>query len=273
MNQNYDLDLIARADIDLPSARVVVASILDEGSDHAAMRILAAFRSWVWKALDDRRRDAELRGWYDLYRKVDAALVDDFPVIAAQIQTLYELIYESISVSELRSENEVLSKKHVVELLRYLRDAHGVQSERDTVGRDLGLNQSNLTRVINLASQAGLIEKTMHGRKVLLRLSRTGQERLAELDDAIQRSRSGKVVSRRHHHWRGVHTAGRNPRKPLQQPGLVIEEIERPSRIMRYVNIDVGSANFIETIHSMTVAHTADAPFAIGSTASKTRPK
>jgi DNA-binding MarR family transcriptional regulator len=270
MDKNDDLSLIALADIDLREARNAVAAALEEGSDLSARRVLTAFRSWVWKALDDRRRDEELRGWFDLYRKVNAALSRDFPIIAAQIQILYELIYESISVSEMRSTDEVMSKKHVVELLRYVKECQGSICERDQAGRDLGLNQSNLTRVLNLATQGGLVEKSMNGRKVLLRLSRAGQERLASLDETSAKNRSSKVGHRRQVRWT-VYSAY-HTRMQLQQPGLIAEINEfRPFPARggsSYVHLKDENSNFIETLQSMTI----DRPAAGNvSTKSKTR--
>lgn len=176
--QNLNLDSIALAESDLPEARARIASVLAQSSDKAARRVYVALRAWTWKALNGRRRDTELRGWYELIRSTSAAMEDRFPGLSLQMKVLHELLYESISASELLRVDELLRRKHVLDLLKHLAAAPEGRMDRDRLGKLLSLNQANLTRVLNMLTAAGLVERRTHGRQAAFELTKTGTEAL-----------------------------------------------------------------------------------------------
>ncbi len=75
----------------------------------------------------------------------------------AHLQTLHELIYESISVSEILPVADVLRRSHVAEALRYLMSRENHTSTRSALRMELGLRQANLTRIMAMALNTGLV--------------------------------------------------------------------------------------------------------------------
>lgn len=129
--------------------------------------------------MNDRRRDAELREWHELMTRTGDAIGRHHTAVSDQIRVLSELLQESISVSESKVVKAAMQRKHVKDVLRVLSEAADHRLERAVIFDRLDLEQANLTRVINLALDAGLIERSVQGRNVTLEMTRTGREILA----------------------------------------------------------------------------------------------
>ncbi|MET0527085.1 MAG: hypothetical protein ABW003_01850 [Microvirga sp.] len=155
-------------------ARKAIAEALQDVNSKTAQRIYSTLRAWVWKALDQRRRDDELRQWFDILKRTEAYLATDHGDIAARIRALHELVYESISVSELKPAQEVLRRKHVRDVLFLLYTAPSGKLDRSTILHLLKLRQSNLTRILNLMMEALLVERSSLGKEAYLQLTRDG---------------------------------------------------------------------------------------------------
>ena len=184
MATDATLDDIALGDIDPAKARAVLSKIFAGDDSRAAQRTYTALRAWVWKALDGRRRDPELREWFDVLKRAAAFLKGRDAAMAERIVALHELVHESIAVSERLPVEETLRRRHVRDVLAMLDAAPGGRLGRAEVGRRLGLKQGNLTRVLNMVTDAGLAERAAHGKQAEFQLTRAGQEAAGRLRSA-----------------------------------------------------------------------------------------
>ncbi|MDO9712240.1 hypothetical protein [Paracraurococcus lichenis] len=138
--------------------------------------VYLSLRSWAWKTLDQRRRDPELRDWYDILAAASSSMaLSGQPALAERLTALGELLAESIAIAETLSVDEVIRRRHVVAALEFLerRDGH---ANRADIAKHLSLGQANLTRVLNLMSAVGLVERTTLGKEAVFSLSRAGFE-------------------------------------------------------------------------------------------------
>jgi hypothetical protein len=174
--QAAGLNTIARAEASPAQAREVLLAVLGQPSPELLQDAYLALRTWVWKTLDQRRRDPELREWDDLLCAAAALMAQHGqPVLAERLTALHELLSESIAVGETLAAHDVTRRQHVTRVLDFLAKNDG-QASRSAIGAHLSLGQANLTRVLNLMMAAGLIERTTLGKEALFRQSRTGLE-------------------------------------------------------------------------------------------------
>lgn len=172
--QATTLNDIARADVSPAQAREVLTAIFGQPTPSLLRDAYLALRAWVWKALDQRRRDPELRDWNDILDAASSLMSQHGqPSLGAGLSTLHELISESIAVGERHQALDVTRRQHVAKALAFLAECGG-QANRSAIGERLGLAQANLTRVLNLMSEAGLVERTTLGKEAVFALSRAG---------------------------------------------------------------------------------------------------
>ncbi|MGE8131804.1 hypothetical protein ACQKQD_33225 [Methylobacterium sp. NPDC080182] len=143
--------------------------------NHTMQQAYAAVRAWVWKALDGRRRDPELREWFDVLKRVTAFLRTKDAALAERVVALHELVHESIAVSEQFPVESVLKRRHVRDVLMMLVSAPGGRVDRAGIGSSLGLKQGNLTRILNMVTKAGLAERAVYGKQAEFQLTRAGE--------------------------------------------------------------------------------------------------
>lgn len=174
--QAAGLNTIARAEASPPQAREALLAVFGQPSAELLRDAYLALRAWVWKALDQRRRDPELREWDDLLCAAASLMAQHGqPALAERLTALHELVSESIAVAETLATQDITRRQHVAEVLDFLA-GEGGQAKRSAIGAHVPLGQANLTRVLNLMTAAGLLERSMLGREAVFRLSRTGLE-------------------------------------------------------------------------------------------------
>lgn len=169
------LDLLAAGDLSPRAAWGVVRPLLAETpSDQMVARVYFALRSWTWKTIDRRRRDEKLRQWIDVMNRAEAFIVDRFAHVAAKIEALVELLYESLAVADTTRVADPMRRKHAREIAALLR-AHGDEwTPRAALIDRCGLKPANLTRLMNILADARMIEVEERGREIAYRLSRDG---------------------------------------------------------------------------------------------------
>jgi predicted transcriptional regulator len=175
MSNQITLDDIALGDITASDARPIIFEALNSVDRSSAQRIYAALRDWLWKALNRRRRDPELKEWYDLMRRAASRLSRDFSSMSERIVSLYELLYESVATFETLSVTTVVKRKHVQHVLDLLAVAEGGTLDRLQLQTLSQLNQANLSRILNMMETVGLIDRSMAGKQVVVSLTRTGR--------------------------------------------------------------------------------------------------
>lgn len=169
------MDLITEDLVSVNEARSGIAALPRELGERDVVRLYQALRAWTWKALDQRRRDDELREWADLIRRARLRVPAD-GAIRHKLETLAELIAESVSVSVRLPVAEVLARSHTREVLLGIHGRKGHRATKKQIMRSLDLEQSNLWRIMNHLIAAGLVESVMDGRERVYALSRRGLE-------------------------------------------------------------------------------------------------
>lgn len=174
------LELIAGGGIDAAEARGILNALPREIQLDGARRLFVALRAWTWKALDQKRRDPELREWHDVIKRAQVR-TKGFDRIAAQLQVLLDLVHESIVVAIRRPVSDVLKRRNAKAILVLLRDAPEGRLTKQALMIQLGLKDANLSRLMNVLAGAGLVERTIDGREAQFRLSREGLDQAAGL--------------------------------------------------------------------------------------------
>jgi len=101
VTQARGLNDIARADASPEEASEILLAVFTQPTPDLLDDTYLALRAWVWKALDQRRRDPELRAWSDILGAAASLMAQHArPPLSARIRTLKELIQESIAVGE-----------------------------------------------------------------------------------------------------------------------------------------------------------------------------
>jgi predicted transcriptional regulator len=192
------LQEISLGQVGAAEARSIIGAALREPSPEFVQGAYTALRAWVWKALNERRRDEELREWFDILKRTASFLRERYAAHADRIQVLHELIYESISVSEILPAREVVKRLYVKETLRALSRASSKQMSRERIRNRLNLKEANLSRVLNLMTASGLIDRTTHGRQAFFRLTSLGTEAIERLNNISPTSEVRAPVSQGH---------------------------------------------------------------------------
>jgi hypothetical protein len=117
--------------------------------------------------------------------------------LAERLTALHELLGESIALGETLDTTDVTRRQHVAEVLDFL-SRHGGQANRSAIGAHLSLGQANLTRVLNVMSAGGLVERSTLGKEAVFTLSRGRLQTHRARPRAKQRARpaSGSAGAR-----------------------------------------------------------------------------
>lgn len=176
----HRLELIAAGGVDAAEARSILGELPRELDLEAAGKLFSALRAWTWKALDQKRRDPELRQWHDVMKRAQVR-AKTYDRIVAQLQVLLDLVHESLAVALRRPLADVLKRRHAKAVLALLREAPEGQLRKQDLMDGLQVKQANLSRLMNVLMGAGLVERLSDGREAHFRLSRAGQEHAAGL--------------------------------------------------------------------------------------------
>lgn len=181
---SYDfksLDKIATGEVSVTVASKLIKTTMEELTESKVQKLYTVLRAWVWKALNERRRDSELRRWHALISQTSAYLEDDYSCHAERIRVLHELVHESISVSIVYSFPELAQRSHVKEILSYLYVSPERSLPRQELQAKLGLKDPNLTRVLTMLSSSGLLERSARGKEAVFSLTKDGAEHAQSL--------------------------------------------------------------------------------------------
>jgi len=181
MTLDLELAPIAAGTADADDARKLLRALPSTLSSEEAAKLVDVFRAWVWKALNYRRRDQELRDWHDILKRVQARLRHSEGA-AAQIKLIADLVYESVAVSERRASERPLERRHAKELLTLLRDAPEQQLSKRVLMAKLRIKDANLWRLANILIEADLVTRTNHGREAVYTLTHEGLREINRQD-------------------------------------------------------------------------------------------
>ncbi|MCK1683569.1 hypothetical protein IVA87_30295 [Bradyrhizobium sp. 147] len=141
------LEKIETGEATASEARRLISELLKEGSEKSLERLYATLGAWIWNALESRRRDPELREWFDILRRTSATLAPRNAAYAERFRAFYDLLQMSINTSK-------LARVSVVAILRLLRDAPSCQMEKAAIAKRLKLRDANLSRILRLMINA-----------------------------------------------------------------------------------------------------------------------
>ncbi|MEJ0050163.1 MAG: hypothetical protein WDN02_02920 [Methylovirgula sp.] len=174
------LEQIEMGNATAAEARAVVSKLLRDGSEASVSRLYDALGAWLWKALDGRRRDEELREWFDIFRRSSASITENHSAYSERFRAFYDLLEMSIATSMVADPTRVLSRQHVVQVLQILRRAGSRPVEKTIIAQTLGLGPENMSRVLHMMSNARLLERTTYGKKAFFAITREGAAALAK---------------------------------------------------------------------------------------------
>lgn len=168
------LEKVEAGEATASEARHVISELLKDGSEKSLERLYATLGAWVWNTLESRRRDQELREWFDILRRISATLGARNTAYAERFRAFYDLLHMSINTSKLARPSKVLHRQHVVPILRLLRDTPSRQMEKAAIAKRLHLRDANLSRILRLMTNARFVERTTQGKFALFALTRGG---------------------------------------------------------------------------------------------------
>ncbi|CAH2606166.1 MarR family transcriptional regulator (plasmid) [Rhodovastum atsumiense] len=175
ITQAVGLADIARGDASPAQAGEVLRFIFSEPTPDLLRDAYLALRAWVWKALDQRRRDPELRDWNDILGAASTLMRrHGQDALGSRIDALHELVAESIAVADTYESVDITRRLHVARVLEFLAESGG-QASQSAIGERTGLAEANLTDVLNMMSAAGLLERSTLGKEAVFALSRAGE--------------------------------------------------------------------------------------------------
>lgn len=169
-----DLDKLGRGDLDPVSARRVIRSAL-KSDQPAESRVYAAMRDVVWRILATRDFGPDLGPWHEVIAHT-ATLTrkKGGQAIAERLSALAELVSQSARFAEAQAPSDVLSRKHVQELLSLLATSKG-DVARATIKQELRIADANLSRILTLLSVNGLVHRVRAGKEASFRLTEAGR--------------------------------------------------------------------------------------------------
>lgn len=175
------LERIAIGDLSPDQAKDVILDLLDSpatGPDEPPEcwpEIWYALRSWTWKAIYQRRRDHDdLRDWMTVLDLTHVHATERRIRDADRVLVLIEMVDELISTSTAFSQEEVLQRAHVPDILCLLRLQDDYMLPRADIQAQLGLKTANLSRVLNMMLLTDLLERVPDGKKASFRLTSSG---------------------------------------------------------------------------------------------------
>ncbi|WP_409190644.1 hypothetical protein [Bradyrhizobium sp. RDM4] len=187
------LEKIETGEAAASEARRVISDLLKEGSEKSLERLYATLGAWVWNALESRRRDPELREWFDILRRMSATLAPRNAAYAERFRAFYDLLQMSINTSKLARPNEVMHRQHVVAILALLRDSPSGQMEKAAIAKRLSLRDANLSRILRLMTNARFLERTTQGKFAHFALTRDGLLALERRERREAKERGGST--------------------------------------------------------------------------------
>lgn len=225
------LEKIELGDATVAEARLAISELLKEGSEASYGRLYAVLGAWLWKALDGRRRDEELRQWFDIIRRTSATLSTKNAAYAERFRAFYDLLEMSIATSKIADVSEILSRQHVVPILQLLRDAGSRPVEKAAIAEELGLGPANLSRILHMMANARLVERTSYGRQAQFAITREGsiallkKEAMVPATTAVSQDVQAQVIAEAEELFRNIlkptsHDPLLRPVYGQLQPGL-----------------------------------------------------
>ncbi|MGR9399916.1 hypothetical protein ACU8M5_09210 [Rhizobium leguminosarum] len=170
------LEEMGRGDVPSSEASAIIREALAQGSDLVPY-VHSALSDATWRLLTSRSFDDELVVWHEAFMQAEALMEDHSPESAAETRALTNLLAKSHRFLEAQPANEVLRKKHVIEILSFI-DQAGKQVSRNALREHVGLLDANLSRVLVILTSRGLLRRNGEGREAYFEMTLEGSAAL-----------------------------------------------------------------------------------------------
>jgi hypothetical protein len=186
-------EILARDEADMRAAREAIWRALDTDDGHRT--VYAALCRWTWRAMIERRLDEELRSWHRLLLDTAGRMATqaeskphirdrgrlDRSAASERVRALADLVRMSVEAANASVLKDLTARAHVAEILRLLAGHASKYFEREQIKNELGLRDSNLSRVLTLLAANGLVERLAQGKAAAFRITQRGLA-LADID-------------------------------------------------------------------------------------------
>jgi len=179
--------------MDAKAATETVRAFLIE-NPQGGERLYKAFRAWTWSAMTQRLYGSEMRAWFQLMDRTCVLLESRDQLRAAcRIESLRDLVYESVLFGEHETPAEILGRAHVRTILVTM--TPNAPTQRGDLVKATKLKDSNLSRVLLLMQSANLIEREKDGKEALFVLTHFGEKARKNLvrTEAKTEAKDGKA--------------------------------------------------------------------------------
>lgn len=187
-------DQLANGEAEISDAAAYALKMVDEDR-HAHNDVIAVFRRWVWAAIDQRRRDPELRKWSSLIYLLSKE-AHGKTIFTGPYDVLAALIDQSSIVAESHDVNETLNRKHVLEVLRILSESDGPMAKSTLMGR-LRVRGPHMSNIARRMVNVDLVKVERRGKQTFYHLTKTGEKHLRRRIAKVGRPSRRKAVPQR----------------------------------------------------------------------------
>lgn len=162
-------------------ALVHVRELLISDASRFGAKIYDALLEVAWQITGDRATWQKASNWLDLFGHAAGMLRESgLHELSWQVAALGDLIDRSARFAELQPLDEVLTRRHVADVIRVLSGSGG-RMDRLALLQASGLKQSNLSRMLALLEGHGLVRRVQEGRETKISLTAAGKEVAAGL--------------------------------------------------------------------------------------------
>ncbi|MCJ8506779.1 hypothetical protein MUU53_02505 [Rhizobium lemnae] len=170
------LDLVARGEFS-PAEALKLARAAVLGDDKRVQnRAYTAVRERTWQYVKQSSPLEDARLWLNSIQHISSLLADKGDeVLAERLRGMSELLLQSLRFADLQPVADALERKHVRKLLETLL-AKGGSAKRAIVSKALGVEDSNLSRILTIVCPLDLVERQSHGKEAILKLTAKGRE-------------------------------------------------------------------------------------------------
>lgn len=171
-----DLDGIGRGDLTPQEAKAVLRAALKDPSNRE--RVYSALRDLTWRTIASRSADDEIGLWDDLIRHAAGlAMRIEEAGLATRLRVLSDLVGQTARFADRQPVNDVLGRKHTLDILNIVHRAGGSARRTDIAGK-VALATANLSRVLVILTSTGLLRRVASGKEALFNLTDEGRSAL-----------------------------------------------------------------------------------------------
>lgn len=181
------LEEMGRGDVPSGEVSAIIREALTQGGDLVPY-VHSALSEATWRLLTSRSFNDELVVWHEAFMQAETLMESHSADYAAETRALTNLIAKSHRFLEAQPANEVLRKKHVIEILSFI-DQAGKQVSRSALREHVDLLDANLSRVLVILTSNGLLRRSGEGREAYFEITLEGSAALRSTHKEVKRAR------------------------------------------------------------------------------------